>query len=66
MITITYTTEDGFKWGVISFYEAKQRFLNNKEVFKLYQDGSESLCVESDFEYPEEDVCYAYEIGFAS
>lgn len=61
-------TEDGFMWEVVSFTEAHGHYVNNKEVYKVYDDGSDSLCVEADFDFPyneNQSFHYAIEIGYA-
>lgn len=55
-----YTTQDGFVWEVISKGEAMNLFKNNKEVFKLYDDGSEAA-IEDELDFIDEFVMYAIE-----
>lgn len=57
--------KDGFKWGVVSLERANEMLLEDKQVYKLYEDGLEALCCEADFEEAEPEVVYAYPIGYS-
>ena len=57
--------KDGFCWQVITTEEAKKRYSDNKEVYRLYDDDTEGL-VEDESDFEDHDEEFGIELGFLS
>lgn len=55
--------KDGFTFEVIERKKAIKLFESGKEVFKLYDDGSEAL-IDNELDFIDNEVVYGIEIGF--
>lgn len=52
-----HTTQDGFVWELVTRGHAIDLFKDNKEVFKLYPDGSESA-IENELDFIGDNFMY--------
>lgn len=57
-----HTTQDGFVWELVTRGQAIDLFKDNKEVFKLYADGSEAA-IENELDFIDDYVMYGIPQG---